>query len=329
MKKVYNVALIGCGNMGHAHIEEIYYKENVKFTYVCDTNLERAENFKKRYNVQKATTNYIECVSSNEVDIVIIATLPASHLEILKACIKYKKHVLCEKPITDKRESGIEFSKIVKKHPEIKVLIGHILRYNATYQKVAKMIQSDAIGSPIIFRMVQNLAMLNDVSPLLDCGVHYIDVIKWFTRANVVDVQAIGMRSEPDIPIGKYNYGLVTLKLSDGSTGYYEAGYSNTLSAQNIKEFSGPKGRITLTFAKDRTSHQEEGDLIEYYQYPQKEYHIINVPCKRKPTDVQFEHLIQMIENNTLAVPSIKEVTDAFDVVLKADELIKKQLKEE
>lgn len=332
MKKIYKVALIGCGHMGQAHIEEIYSKDNVCFTYVCDRDIERAVAFQKKYGVKCVTTDYMECVTSPDVDIVIIATLPASHLEMLKACVKYNKHVLCEKPITSERGTGMEFVQVVKDNPQIKVLVGHILRYNTTYQKVAELIQSDAIGLPIVFRMTQNhhtmdwekyLTMLRDVSPLLDCGVHYVDAIKWFTGAKVVDVQAIGMRSELDVPVGKYNYGMITMRLSDGSTGYYEAGYSNTLSAQNVKEFSGPKGRITLTFAKDRTSHQEEGDLIEYYTYPEKHYNIINVPCKRKPTDAQFDHLVTMIEEDVEAVPSMEEVMDAFDVVLKADEIIK------
>lgn len=332
MKKMYNVALIGCGHMGQAHIEEIYSKDNAHFTYLCDRDVGRAVAFQKRYGADKVTTDYLECISSPDVDVVIIATLPGSHLEILKACVKYKKHVLCEKPITASRETGMEFAEIVERNSDVKILIGHILRYNTTYQKVAELIQGDAIGSPIVFRMTQNhhtmdwdkyLAMLHDVSPLLDCGVHYVDAIKWFTGAKVQEVQAIGMRSEADVPEGKYNYGLITMRLSDGSTGYYEAGYSNTLSSQNMKEFSGPKGRITITFAKDRMTHQEEGDLIEYYQYPEKEYQMINVPCKRKPTDAQFDHLIMMIEEGVEAVPNMKEVLDAFDVVLKADEMIK------
>ena len=86
---------------------------------------------------------------------------------------------------------------LVKKHPEIKVLIGHLLRFNKTYQHAAEMIQNGAIGFPIIFRMVQNhhtmnweryLSMLREVSPLIDCGVHYADVIHWFTGAKVTDI---------------------------------------------------------------------------------------------------------------------------------------------
>ena len=159
------------------------------------------------------------------------------YTSILRACIQYHKHVLCEKPICDTLEAGSAFFRLVKEHPEIKVLVGHILRHNKTYQRAAEMIQTGALGRPVIFRMEQNhhtmnweryLSMLREVSPLLDCGVHYADIIQWFTGAKVIDIQATGVRSEKDVPVGNYNYGLVTMRMSDGSVGYYEAGYSNT-----------------------------------------------------------------------------------------------------
>ena len=335
MNKIYKAALIGCGGMGEAHIQENYYKDNIHFTFVCDTDLNRAALFQKKYGADRITDDYNVCAASDDVDIVIIATRPASHLDILRVCLKHHKHVLCEKPICDTREAGLQFEHLVKEHPEVKVLVGHILRYNKTYQTVAGMIQNGAIGSPIIFRMVQNhhtmnwdryLSMLREVSPLLDCGVHYADIIQWFTGSKVESVHATGLRTEPDVPEGNYNYGLVTLKLKDGSAGYYEAGYSNTLSSQNLKEFVGPKGRIRLVFAKDRFEHQEEGDLIEFYHYPEKRYECINVPCKRKPTGEQFDYLIQMIEKNVPPLPSMQEVMEAFDIMLQADSMIRQSL---
>ncbi len=335
MQKVYHVAIIGCGGMGEAHIKENYYKQNVHFTYACDSDIQRAALFQQKYGVDAITTDYRECVSAANVDIVIIATRPKSHLDILRACIQYHKHVLCEKPICDTLEAGNAFIKLVKEHPEVKVLVGHILRYNKTYQQAAALIQGGAIGQPKIFRMVQNhhtmnweryLAMLREVSPLLDCGVHYIDIIQWFTGAKVVDVQAMGVCSEEDVPAGHYNYGLVSLRMSDGSVGYYEAGYSNTLCAQNVKEFIGTRGRLRLVYAKDRLEHQEEGDLIEYYQYPEKTYQMINILCDRKPTGEQFEYLLQMIQKHLPSVPTMEEVKEAFDVMIRADSMIKQNL---
>ncbi len=115
----------------------------------------------------------------------------------------------------------------------------------------------------------------------------------------------------------------MTVKLSDGSVGYYEAGWSNTIASDNVKEFIGPKGRIKLIYRKDRQTHQEEGDLIEYYKYPEKTYEIINIDSKRKPTGAQFDHLIGMIEKNIPSKPSMEDVFESFRLALDADEAIR------
>ena len=333
--KTYGVAIIGCGHMGEAHMEDIYFKNNVSVEYACDFNLEKAGLFQRKYLARQVTQDYEEALRSDKVDIVIIATYPLTHLEILKKCLQYGKHVICEKPIATNLEEGKEFVRLVKAHPECKVLIGHILRHNKTYQKVGEMIQNGAIGKPVIMRMVQNhhtmdwnryLEMIKETSPIIDCGVHYIDVMQWFTQSKVEYVSGIGQRTEQDIPADKYNYGIMSLKLSDGSVGYYEAGWTNTISSENLKEFVGPLGSIKLIYMKDRQTHQEEGDLIEYYRYPDKVYETINVKCKRKPTGEQFDHLVRMIEEGAEATPNIDEVFSSFQVALEADQIIRRTL---
>lgn len=335
MKK-YGVALIGCGQMGEAHLEQIYYLENVALNAVCDLDIKKAEFVKNKYNAKRADTSAEACICADDIDIVIIATYPSTHLELLKMCIEHKKHVICEKPITSNYEDGLEFVRLIKENPDCKVLVGHILRHNNTYKKAAEMIQSGAIGFPVVIRMSQNhhtmnwnryLSLIEETSPIVDCGVHYIDVIRWFTGQEIVSVSGVGARTEADVPEGKYNYGIITLRLADGSIAYYEAGWSNTLSSNNMKEFSGPKGSIQLVFRKDRQTHQEEGDLIEYYKYPEKQYEMINIPGKRKPTDEQFNHLVDMIENNAPAEPSIDDVFKAFEIALRADKIILDSLK--
>jgi predicted dehydrogenase len=330
--KTYNVALIGCGQMGAVHLEHIYYKENVAIKCVCDIELEKAEAFKRKYHAERIETDAKKCITAEDIDIVIIATYPSTHLELLKLCIANKKHVICEKPITSNRADGREFARIVKENPDCKVLVGHILRHNITYNKAKELINNGVIGSPIIMRMAQNhhtmnwqryLQLIDETSPIIDCGVHYIDVMRWFTGAEIVNVSGIGARTESDVPKDKYNYGLITVRLSDGSVGYYEAGWSNTMSSDNMKEFVGPKGSIKIIYRKDRQTHQEEGDLIELYKYPEKQYEIINIDAERKPTDMQFDHLVRMIEENAPAIPSIDDVLKSFEITLDADEIIK------
>lgn len=332
---MYNVVLIGCGHMGSVHLDDIYLMENVCIYGVVDVDIERAKFFAKKYHAVSFDVSYERYLKDEKTDIIICATYPETHLEILKACAQYHKHFLCEKPITTNQEQAEEFVRIVHS-ADIKVQIGYILRFNETYKRVAQMIQSGSIGSPIIMRMNQNHhvmdwnkygKLLQNASPIVDCGVHYVDVCRWFTGSEVVDVNGIALRTDNEVPENTYNYGLITLRLADGSIAYYEAGWGNTIAAENLKEFIGPLGRIKITEKNNRLSNQEEGDLIEYFSYPEKEYKSINVDCKRRPTGAQLAHLIKMIEEDVPAQPSIDEVYKSFMTVIKADRILKQSLK--
>ena len=154
-------------------------------------------DFAEKYHANRIETDWKKAISLDTVDIVIICTYPSTHLEILRECIKCGKHVLCEKPIAQNMEEGEEIVRLVKENPNTKVLIGYILRHNKTYMRVAQMIQSGAIGKPIVMRMAQNhhtmdwekyLHLICETSPILDCGVHYIDEKRWFTGAELTEV---------------------------------------------------------------------------------------------------------------------------------------------
>ncbi len=331
---MYNVVVIGCGHMGEVHLKDIYTMENVCIYGVVDLDEKRASMCAAKYNAKSWSTSYEKYLQDANTDIIICATYPSSHLEILKKCDKYQKHLLCEKPITTTANQAKEFVDIVKKST-IKVQIGYILRFNETYRTVAKMIADGAIGKPIILRMSQNHhimdrkkygALLKDSSPIVDCGVHYVDVCRWFTGSEIENIDGIAARVGDVAPEDSFNYGLITATMSDGSIAYYEAGWADTISSENKKEFVGPKGRITITERDHRLTCQEEGDLIEYYKYPEKEYKMINVNCKRRPTGEQLAHLIKMIEAGVEATPTIDDVYKSFSAVIEADAILKKNL---
>ena len=328
---MYNIVLIGCGHMGEVHLNDIYTRDNYNIYGVVDLNEERARKFAKKFGAKSYGTDYMEYLKDDKCDIVICATYPKTHLEILKNCIKYKKHLLCEKPITPDLESAREFVSLVKS-ADIKVLVGYILRHNETYQKTADMIRNGLIGSPLVIRMTQNhhvvkwekyRALLEDASPIVDCGVHYIDVCRWFTGAEVEEVGGISAVIDDECPEGQFNYGLITMHLSDGSIAYYEAGWGGAVAANNVKEFIGPKGRIRIVERENREWH-EEGDLIEFYNKISGRYNTINVDCIRRPTGAQLGHLVRMIEEDVPAVPSIDDVYASFETAMRADKAIRK-----
>ena len=117
--------------MGSVHLDDIYMLENVCVYGVVDTDITKAKDFARRYNAKSYSATYKEYMEDENTDIIICATYPDSHLEILKNCVKYKKHLLCEKPITAGIDEAKEFVSLVKSS-DIKVQIGFILRFNET-----------------------------------------------------------------------------------------------------------------------------------------------------------------------------------------------------
>ena len=327
MKK-YGVMVIGCGHIGCQHLENIYYRENIQIVATIDSNVQNAEIAARKYNSLEYSDDYMKFLDDERVDIVIIATYTSSHLPILKDCVAHGKHVLCEKPIATSLKDGEEFVNVVKS-AKTKVLVAHILRHNKSYIKIGEMIKNGEIGELKAVRMVQNhhalesnrfRHLLADCSPVLDCGVHYIDVVQWFTGSRVCEVSGVGTKFDENAP--NYDYTMMTFRMENGTVGYYEAGWNMSIKSQNMKEFIGTKGRISLVLQEMRSGDREEGDLITLYNSEKGEYKIINNDSQYKDMYGQVCTLIDMIENDTEGNPTIDSVFSAYKIACLAQQAI-------
>lgn len=325
----YGVLVIGCGHIGMQHLLDIYYRDDIRIEAVVDKNPDAAASAAHRCGALAWGTDYLPFLKSDKVDIVIIATYTSTHLSILKDCLAHHKHVLCEKPIGETLEQGIEFVKTVKAAKE-KVLIGHILRHNTSYRKMREIIQSGAIGELRLVRMAQNhhtlldwdrhRRLLQDCSPAVDCGVHYFDIVQWFTGSKIVEVHGFSARTQEDV--ARDNCNLITFRLENGCAGFYEVAWGQSIRTNNLKEFIGSKGRVTLDMVISRNEDGEEGDKITVYHSDTGIYDIINVQTKYKNMYGQLEYLIDMIENDTPGNPTIDDVWQAFRVAQAAQQSI-------
>lgn len=326
--KIYSVVIVGCGYICKSHVEDIYWRENIKVVGAVDVDLERAKQFAARYNIPSYGTDYKPYLEREDVDIVIIGTYTDTHLPIMKDCVEHGKHVLCEKPIANTVEKVEEFRQIATSGKAY-VLIDLILRRNESYKLIKKMIDEGAIGHPVVFRMAQNhhtvganwerhKHLLNDCPPIVDCGIHYMDVMEWFTGSKVKSIRGIKSRLNNDIPENQTNYNIVTVKLDDGSSGYYEVVWSPSATQESIKEFLGPKGHIKLVYADSRSESDSRYDLIEYYNYDKDEYQNIDLESKYKPTYEQIKRLIDAIENGNSTNPEVDSACRINKMLLEA-----------
>ena len=133
--------------------------------------------------------------------------------------------VFIEKPLA---ETVAEAEEIVAKARETgrKVVIGYILRHHPSWIKFIEI--SHTLGKPLVMRMNLNQQssgpnwethknLMSSISPIVDCGVHYVDVMCQMTRSKPVRVSGIGARLTDELPEGKINYGHLQVTFEDGS----------------------------------------------------------------------------------------------------------------
>jgi len=84
---------------------------------------------------------------------------------------------------------------------------------------------------------------------VVDCGVHYVDVMCQMTRSKPVRVSGLRARLSDELPEGMVNYGHLQVTFEDGSVGWYEAGWGPMMSqtAFFVKDVVGPKGSVTIS----------------------------------------------------------------------------------
>jgi predicted dehydrogenase len=201
-----------------------------------------------------------EAMSATKPDAVCISTYPDTHEAFALKALEAGCHVFIEKPLADTVEGAERVAKAAKKAGK-KLVVGYILRHHPSWEKFIELTKD--LGKPLVMRMNLNQQshgymwsvhrnLMNSLSPIVDCGVHYIDVMCQMTRSKPVQVSAIGARLTEEIPKGNYNYGQLQIRFEDGSVGWYEAGWGPMISetAFFVKDVFGPKGSVSIV-AKD------------------------------------------------------------------------------
>ena len=128
------------------------------------------------------------------------------------------------------------------------------------------------LGGPYVFRLNLNQqssgaewethkALMQTTSPIVDCGVHYVDVMCQITDALPVRVHGMGLRLTDEIPEDMYNYGQFQVVFADGSVGWYEAGWGPMMSetAFFVKDIVSPNGSVSITDGNKGASSDIDG----------------------------------------------------------------------
>ncbi len=214
--------------------------------------------------------DYAEALARTKPDAVCISTYPETHAAYATMALEAGAHVFLEKPVADNL-ADCERVLALAKRLNRKLVVGYILHVHPSWQKFTELAQT--LGKPLVMRMNLNQQssgpnwethknLLRTTSPVVDCGVHYVDVMCRMTGSRPVRVSGIGARLSDEVVPGQINYGHLQVTFADGSVGWYEAGWGPMMSetAFFVKDVIGPKGCVSIV-AKNASAAGASADV--------------------------------------------------------------------
>ena len=256
MSNKVKIVVVGCGNMGSSHARAYKNLDGFELAGLVDCNPQARGKLAKELGVTRQFDNLDNAITDTRPQALSVCTYPETHVELAVKGLNAGLHVFVEKPIAQTVEQAQQVVKLAKAKRK-KVLVGYILRHHPAWIKFIEIART--LGKPLVMRMNLNQQskgaewachkrFLQDVSPIVDCGVHYVDVMCQMTRSRPIRTQAICARLSNEIDADKHNYGQLQVVFEDGSVGWYEVGWGPMMSevAFFIKDVVGPKGCVSM-----------------------------------------------------------------------------------
>ena len=349
-KKDIRILVVGCGNMGSSHAIAYHNIEGFEICGLVARGSSKEILNAKLDNRYPLFTDMDEAMKSTKPDAVCISTYPDTHESFAIKAFENGCHVFIEKPLAHTVEAAERLAVAAKKANK-KLVVGYILRHHPSWERFIELTRE--LGKPLVMRMNLNQQsdgsmwtlhrnLMNSLSPIVDCGVHYIDVMCQMTRSKPVQVYAIGARLTEEIPEGNYNYGQLQIRFEDGSVGWYEAGWGPMISetAFFVKDVFGPKGSVSIvakeagaagksssieahTKTESLRFHHADLDKNEKFSKPDTWINLEDEPDHQELCNREQRYFLQSIIENLDLTDHAEDAVNSLRIAFACDESVK------
>jgi len=180
------VGVVGVGVMGSNHARVFAGLPGTELVGVADPDRKQAE-FVARTLACDAMAG-VEELLERRVDAITVAAPTHLHRDIALKCIARGVHVMVEKPIASSVEEGREIIAAARR-ANLTLMVGHVERFNPAVEAIKEAIRGEDILSIAITRVGPFPPRMSNVGVVIDLAVHDIDLIRWFTDSDIVEVQ--------------------------------------------------------------------------------------------------------------------------------------------
>ncbi|MFK8080169.1 MAG: Gfo/Idh/MocA family protein [Granulosicoccus sp.] len=338
------ILIAGIGNMGKSHAIACFHHPG--FDVVALVNRSTPELVDELAHLP-LFNDFHDALANVDCDVVSINTYSDSHADYAIAALDKGKHVFLEKPMAT---SVVDAQRVVDAAVRNgkKLVVGYILRHHPSWIKLIK--EARALGGPFVFRLNLNQQssgatwqthrqLMQSTSPLVDCGVHYVDVMCQITDAMPVHVSGMGLRLTDEVPEHMYNYGHFQVRFDDDSVGWYEAGWGPMMSesAFFVKDIISPNGAVSIVMDEaarsddidthTRTSqiriHRSELDVDGGFAKEDTLLDMADEPDHQALCNREQAYLYDAIVNDVNLVRHWRDAVQSLRICIAADESVK------
>jgi predicted dehydrogenase len=184
--QLLRIGVVGAGVMGTNHARVLAGLPGVELVGIVDPLADHRARATQMLGCPTFET--LDEMLDLGLDSVTIAAPTHLHREVALACIARKVHVLVEKPIASSVTEGHEIVAAARA-AGVTLMVGHVERFNPAVAAIKQAIKDEEILSIAITRVGPFPPRMSNVGVVIDLAVHDIDLIRWFTESDIVDVQ--------------------------------------------------------------------------------------------------------------------------------------------
>jgi len=244
------VGVIGLG-MGRHHIASYQNHPSAQVVAVADTDAARLQEIGDKYNIPNRYASAEEMLRVEKFDVVSIATPNKFHHSLTLAAYEAGCHVLCEKPMAMSASEGREMLAAAQKAGK-RLMINFSYRFTEQSMALKQQVEMGVIGDVYFARTIWHRRRglpgfggwfgqkaLSGGGPLIDLGVHRIDLALWlmgypkpvWVMGSTYNPIGSALASKLNAKFDVEDLAVGLVKFENGSTLEVEASW-----AANIKE---------------------------------------------------------------------------------------------
>lgn len=282
-----NIGFIGCGGIARHHATRLAQIRGARILAASDVIADAARGFARDFGAQYHADDYRRILDLPDLDAVWVCTPTFQHPAPVIAAAKAGKHVFCEKPMALNMADARRMVRTCNA-AGVRLTIGFVRRFDAEWGKLKRIVQSGALGRPVIWRFAAGGRPANpwfrDVEkgggPLMDGAIHNYDfVLQIFGPA--ASVQASSLQFDSTSVGADTASVILNFKSGDQHALIWSWGVAAGAPVAGLNDIIGPKGSLQfgMTAPKAPASFdpKKHGALTlrthreKIYTYPHKD----------------------------------------------------------